>query len=207
MTARDPLWLTSPRWIEESGIPQVAASECGIKGWVVFRKLLELDCDVNLTPQWFTYCSEDLSRWTGLEQASVDSGLSRLEERGWIERRDLETPSPQARIVTPLPFEVDEVEIRRRLAGERIRGGGFVLRYAEDAGDMEKVERVVYLYQMLFGARFSPRIAEDLEEIANTYDMAVIYDVFSEAFRKKAKTLAWVKSHLHKTIEEDASGE
>ena len=66
---------------------------------------------------------------------------------------------------------------------------------------------MVYLYQMLFGARFSPRIAEDLEEIANTYDMAVIYDVFSEAFRKKAKTLAWVKSHLHKTIEEDASGE
>lgn len=207
MPEKDPLWLTFPRWIDESGIPRVIVSQAGIEGWVLFRKFVELDCDVNLTPDWFTYTRDDLIRWTGLDLSRIEWSLSQLEELGWIDRRDPDTPAPQGKIIIPLPVEIDEADVRRRLAGDGGRGGKFVLRYSEDIAGMEKIERVVYLYQMLFGARFSPRIAEDLEEIANSFDMALIYQVFSEAFRKKAKTLAWIKSHLHKSIQEETSDE
>jgi len=195
----DPLWLTCPRWIQESGIPQRLAGEIGLDGWVVFRKLIELDCDANLTPDWFAVRAEDISNWTGIRPERIDSLLDRLEDGEWIEciNRDLDVQNVQ--IANPLPLEVDEVAIRQKLVGEGVSGGRFILRYLDNLALLEKVERVIYFYQMLFGAKFSPRIVEDLEEIANNYPQEIIYQLFQEAYQKKVKTLAWIKSRLPNT--------
>jgi hypothetical protein len=72
-------------------------------------------------------------------------------------------------------------------------------------GNLEKIERVIYLYQMLFGAKFTPRIVEDLEEISNTYSMDLIYQLFREGYEKKIRSLSWIKTHLKKNSELDTN--
>jgi len=186
--------------MEESGLPELLTALCGTEGWLLLRKLVEIDCDVNLTPQWFPFAIPDLSRWTGIAEERVGSLLENLETGEWIERANREMEVQTCRIVTPMKVPLNEAVIRRRLSGETAQGGRFVLRYFQDHGSMNTVEKVIYLYQMLFGARFSPRIVEDLEEIANTFDMAIIYDTFKEAFSKKVKSLAWIKSHLKMSV-------
>ena len=205
MPARDPLWLCFPRWMEESGIPSQITAQLGPEGWLLFHKLVELDCDNNLTPEWFPFRTEDLSRWTGIPVSRMKNLLGQLEQHGWIERSDTSLDIQKARIQVPLPVPVDEEAVRGRISGGAAEGGRFLFRYLQDTRDLNKVERVVYLYQMLFGARFTPRIAEDLEEIASSWPMEVIHDRFTEAFQKKVKSLAWIKARLHKPEESEST--
>ncbi len=206
MGNRDPLWVVFPRWIEESGLPEEVAKECGGEGWLLFRKLIELDCDANLTPDWFSIRIDDLFRWTGIERQKIESLLSQLQNSGWIDRTNTCFDDQTCRIVTPLSAPLEEAKIRTALSANS-SAGNFILRYYQNTRTMNAVENVIYFYQMLFGARFSPRIAEDLEEIANTYDMGVIYDIFSEAYSRKVKSLAWVKSHLEKAMKKETEHE
>lgn len=172
-------------------MPLEMMERSGPHAWPLFRKLVELDCDRNITPDWFSLFAEDLSRWTGLSADRVELILDALEAQGWIERG-----GDQARIATPLSTPLHYEEARKRLAENQGVGGRFYLRYSEDDREMTKVERVVFMYQMVFGLRFNPRIAEDLEEIANEHDLAVLHDVFSEAHRRNARNLSWVKTRL-----------
>jgi hypothetical protein len=197
----DPVWVTFPRWIEESGLPAHLVETCGAGGWLVFRKLVEIDCEENLTPQWFSFSLPRTATWVGLPVERLLNSLAQLEEGGWIQRLDREMTVQQARIHVPLQVPVAESQIRQNLEATcNAKGGRFLLRYADDVSGLDRVERVLYLYQMLFGPRFSPKVVQDLEEIANTYDQALIYESFAEAFDRKIKTFSWIKSHLQSSV-------
>lgn len=195
----DPLWTRIPRWIESSGLPTMIRNQLGLECWTLFRKLIAMECDANLTPDWFEFELITLSQQTGLTQNEVRDTLISLEEAKLIERHEADDTIQQARILSPLPLTDDLDTLRAQIAGPH--GGRFALRYAESIDQLDKTQRVVFLYQMVFGPRFTPRIVEDLEEISNCYDMAVIYDVFSEAHRRNAKQFSWIKSKLSASIE------
>lgn len=198
MHTSDPQWIKFPRWIDFSGLPQAIVEQYGLSGWIVFRKIIEIDCDLNLTPDWFNIDLNDLAQLTGLDHSTVVETLSALEENNRILRLETDLQVQTVKITTPLEVPLEENEIKAKLVQDKYKIGHFVLRYYQDINYMEPVEQVVYLYQMIFGPKFNPRIAQDLEEIANFYDMAVIYDIFNQAYEKKIKSLSWVKSHLDK---------
>ncbi|MDP8245986.1 MAG: hypothetical protein P9L94_18025 [Candidatus Hinthialibacter antarcticus] len=195
----DPLWTRIPRWIESSGLPKVMRNQLGLECWTLFRKLIAMECDANLTPDWFECDLPSLSQQTGLTQDEIRDALIRLEKADYIARHEAEATVQQVRILSPLPLPYGLDALRAQTAGPH--GGRFALRYAEPIDQLDKAQRVVFLYQMVFGPRFTPRIVEDLEEISNCYDMAVIYDVFSEAHRRNAKHFSWIKSKLSASIE------
>ncbi len=197
---RDPLWIHFPRWILESDIPRYLTETMGLEAWVVFRNLIEIDCETNLTPDWFVFRIETISQETGILPERIDAILDTLEDQKWIERLNTHLEYQSACISCPLPIAIDEKSVRSRIAGEGIKGGNFLLRYKDRIGLLEKIERVIYLYQMLFGMKFSPRIVDDLEEIANQYPMEIIYELFQEAYQKNVKTLSWIKSRLPDTV-------
>jgi hypothetical protein len=199
----DPVWVLFPRWIEESGLPEALLQSMGCEAWLIFRKLVELDCEQNLTPDWFSFKIPDLQRWTGCEPGTIETMLIKLEEQSLIQRNNLDFESQGAKIVSPLVTPINEAVIRKTLAGSHVKGGRFILRYSEDISQFEQIDKVMYLYQMLFGPKFSPKIVQSLEEIANTYDMGVIFDTFSEAFQSQKKSLAWIKTHLRAFDEQD----
>ncbi|MBD3265301.1 hypothetical protein GF373_01415 [bacterium] len=194
--SNDPVWVRFPRWLEMSGLPGLFAEQYGTEAWLLFRKLVEIDCDQNLTPHWFSFSLTELAEQTGVEIEQADTIMENLKQDRRIERRDDDYEIQEAKITTPVRVVRSEKEIRERLAGEQVKSSQHILRYHDNTEDYSKVETVVYLYQMLFGPRFSPKIAQDLEELANTYDMAIIQQVFGEAFNRNIKTFAWIKSHV-----------
>lgn len=199
-SATNPVWLSFPRWLEESGLPFQLTNECQPSAWLVFRRLVELDCEQNLTPDDFLVPHEAMARWTGLTVEEVKYILQQLEEGGWIGIQQSTDVDAVCRISSPLPVPNTEAVIRDRLQTAGVQSSKIMLRYFNDMGELNRVQKVIYLYQMIFGLKFTPRIVEDLEEIANTYDMAVIYDVFSEAHSRHSKSLSWIKSQLGKKI-------
>lgn len=197
----NPIWLSFPRWLEESGLPQLLTNECHPHAWLVFRRLVELDCGNNLTPDDIQVIYEMMTRWVGLPQEPLIQILQQLEEGGWIRILQQHDDDMLCRITVPIKAPCSEAVIRERLQTVGVQSNKIILRYFHDIGEMNRIEKVIYLYQMIFGLKFTPRIVEDLEEIANTFDMAVIYEVFSEAHSKKSKSLSWIKNQLGKKIE------
>lgn len=199
----NPIWLSFPRWLEESGLPETLTNECHPHAWMVFRRLVELDCGQNLTPDDIQVIYETLGRWVGLTQESLIHVLKQLEESGWITILQQHDDDMLCRISVPLEAPCSEAVIRERLQTVGVQSNNIILRYFHDIGELNRAQKVIYLYQMIFGLKFTPRIVDDLEEIANTYDMAVIYEVFSEAHSKKSKSLSWIKSQLGKKVAHD----
>jgi hypothetical protein len=197
---QDPQWIKFPRWIDCSGLPQVIVETLGSESWLILRKLIEIDCEQNLTPDWFMIDLADLSFQTGLKQEAINNNLLLLEENNRILRLDTDLHVQNVKIDIPLQVPLEENEIKANLVQNQYKPGHFVMRYYKDMNYLEPVEKVIYLYQMLFGAKFNPKIVQDLEEIANFYDMAVIYDIFNQAYEKKVKSLSWIKSHLDKEL-------
>ncbi|MBI1387668.1 MAG: hypothetical protein GC154_04405 [bacterium] len=202
----DPLWKRFPRWIDESSIPRTIAQELGLECWLVFHAVIEQDCSENLTPGWFQVNSNDLARTTGLSIEQAENALNVLSESGRMEINSSGDGVYQARIQTPISCEDDLEAIKARISGTG-RGGRCLLRYAEDPAGLDRVEAVIYLYQMTFGLKFTPRIVEDLEEIANLYDRGLIYDIFSEAHHRGIKSFSWIKSKLHSSMSSRAEND
>jgi hypothetical protein len=84
-----------------SDIPQILSKNHGVTSWFLFRKLIEIDCDYNLTPDWFSISIDDLCHLTGLLDEEVHHLLDLLEDDQWIERLNHEENVQQAKIVSP----------------------------------------------------------------------------------------------------------
>ena len=184
-----------PRWIEESGLPERLCREVGPGAWNLFRKLVEVEVEANLIPSWVGVTEEDLARWTGSPENEVHATLEQLRSNGFIELR----AGPEIvsfRICEPLSVPRTEAEIRERLSHRVSVPAGMYLRYLTALDQEDRVQRVVHLYQCCFGISFTPRIAEDLEQIAILYDMGTIMETFEEAYHRKTRGLHWIKRRL-----------
>ncbi len=196
----DPLMVRFPVWIEESGLPEAIHRDLGPDPWILFRKLVEIEVDSNLIPGSAIVDLKDLVRWTGIPEPTVWSCLERIESKGLISFRETHH-AISLRIFEPLPAPVSEEEIRQRLSERLSVPATIFLRYLTPLEAEDRVQRVVYLYQCCFGISFTPRIAEDLEEIALTYDVGTIMETFEEAFQRKTKGLNWIKRRLASGVE------
>lgn len=194
----DPLWVQFPRWLLMSGLPQQITQELGPEAWLVFRMLIERDCERNLTPDWFPIPLEVVETQTGIQAGSVISILETLERDHRIECRDLAETPLQIRISEPIDTPLPVDEIRSRIEAVSGMGSHHAFRYSEQSSNCSKTETVFYLYQMIFGLYFTPHRVEELEQIAAEYDLALIYDIFSEAHRRTRCSFSWVRNQLVK---------
>lgn len=176
-------------------MPGLICKEIGPEGWNLFRKLVEIEVEANLVPDWAGVKPEDLACWTGLAENVLRPTLARLRANGLIELRD-SACIISFRIQEPLPVPEAEADIRERLTGRVTAPPGMYLRYLTRLDGVDRVRRVMHLYQCCFGVSFTPRIAEDLEQIAIIYDIGTIFEVFEEAYRRKTKGLSWIKRRL-----------
>ncbi len=196
MSNPDPFTVSFPRWIELSGLPGRLCQTIGPEAWLAFRKLVEVEVERNLIPGWAGVRYEDLATWTGLTETTLLDTLERLVEQGFIELRPIPANGIMFRIREPLTVPIEESEIRKRMTETVSAPPGMYLRYLTPLEAEGRVQQVIHLYQCCFGISFTPRIAEDLEQIAVSYDMGSILGAFEEAYRQGRKGLAWIKRHL-----------
>jgi len=196
----DAVYTYSPRWVEESGLPEQLNREIGPGAWPVFKKLTEAEIEQNLLPDWFTVSRDDLAEWTGLDATHVESIVERLETSGFLSRRKATARSEMLRLrfarSLPVPRAKDEIAARLKAQGWRVARRHW--RYLEPPRFRKAERKVIHLYEQLFGARMNDRIAADLVEIARDFDYPAIEEAFQEAKKNGVKTLGWIIARLYR---------
>lgn len=202
----DAVYLYCPRWLEESGLPEVLNRQIAPGAWSVFKRLAEADVEANLLPDWFSIVPADLAAWTGIEMSEVESILQGLEAGGYINRKAVVAgaESCRIRIAPTLPLPLSQEEIQKRLKEHGWRLERLHWRYLEPPRLRKPEKKVLHLYQQYFGmTRMNDRIAADLVEMARTFDYNEIKEAFEEARQREIKTLNWIVCRLYRGMEDD----
>ncbi|HNT33959.1 MAG TPA: hypothetical protein PKH07_03065 [bacterium] len=197
----DLLYTCSPRWLEESGLPEEIVERVGEAGWSVLKKLFELETEQNFFPDWFLVSREDLHRWTGALSDRIDEVIKCLEQEGYLERKEGVTPGglEHFRFLEPLLTEEEAERTRERLKARGYTGvTHLTLRYVDAMPAKDKFRTVRQLYEQVFGLRMNTRIADDLREITERFDLALILSAFEEMRRKPNKSLAGLITALYR---------
>jgi hypothetical protein len=194
------LFVFSPSWVEESGLPEEISRKGGPEAWTLFRKLLEIDSERSLIPDWFSVNFDDLSRWTGVPREKILTILNLLGKMGKIVTQAMEESS-RIRISVPLEVPEDIETIRRRLRRRGIAAENLKLRYMDESDPEKRYGEVLTLYQSVYGARMNGQIADDLRTIAETFEWPAVEEAFRTAGEHKNWTLTGIINHLYKELQ------
>jgi len=194
------LFVFSPSWVEESGLPEEISRKGGPEAWTLFKKLLEIDSERSLVPDWFSAEFDELSRWTGIPRKSLPAKLDLLNKMGKITTQVMEDFC-RIRIAVPLEVPEDIETIRRRLRRRGIAAEHLRLRYLDGSDPEERYGEVLALYQNVYGARMNSQIAEDLRTIAETFEWPAVEETFRMAGEHKNWTLTGIINHLYKELQ------
>lgn len=194
----DERYLRFPRWLELSGLPQHLVQQLGVEGWLVFRRLVEEDLVTNLIPDWVDLDLPELSMACGL---SPEQLLALFQQIGQlkllhIRRYSENPPTYQYKLAQPLPVPDTTEAICRRLQKARLPDRPELWRYWEQSDTENKYDRLFRLYENACGLRISPRIVEDLVELAETYSFPVLEKGFAEARAEGVTALGWIRKAL-----------
>lgn len=205
MAKRD-LYVRLPRWLEVSGLPEKLCREHGSAAWLVFRKLCEIDCEANLVPDWFSVTLPDLVTWTGLDRKSISAVLACIQAEHLAETQKI-GDGWRVRIQVPLPVPREESAIRAKLRAMGLNAPGIRLRYLRDEGSEDRFVKVLELYQGVFGTRMTSQLADELREIAETFEWPVIEEAFADAREHKRTNFYSVWHRLYKEVHDERVAE
>lgn len=197
----DALYTYCPRWLEESPIPEELVALAGEAGWSVLKKIIETETEQNFFPDWFLVNEQDLARWSGILPGRLEEVLQCLEEQGYLERQGEASPGGlrRFRILEPLLNEEEAEAVRTRLKSRGYVGvRNLTFRYIDPMPAKAKFRTVKQMYEEVFGLRMNTRIADDLREITERFDLALIINAFEEIRRKSGKSLASVITALYR---------
>lgn len=194
----DERYLRFPRWIEESGLPELLVSELGAESWWVFRRLVEEDLTENLFPDWVDLSAERLAPRCGLSLEAFQSQFHALAERGLLRIRDLGTTTPiyQYRIAQPLPVPKQIEDLVENLRRAHLPDRPEMWRYWEESEGETKYDRILRLYEATCGLKISGRIVEDLVELAESHPIKHLEESFEAARKEGVTALGWIKKYL-----------
>lgn len=208
MTRRENrVW--SPKWLEHSGLPQLLTQKCrGVHGWLLFKKIVELDCERNSAPGTVEISLQELERLSGLPSDKTRKAaipLRKLKTLAFF-LPDNDEEAALFRVVTPLHTPVSPEEIRRA-EPHLFSESGEYFRYHDDCEALSPEEddlpsndpdlkTVVDLYFDVVGLRMNAFILDELRMLPQKFTMDEIRSAFSRARKNEIHSLRWVIQDL-----------
>jgi len=209
-TEWDASYAAFPLWIEFSGLA-AALNEIqkGGAAWWLFRKIVELDMERNRArPGLVEISPAELCERAGVEQAKLEKCVKAMRKMGLVRAflPDDEGEAALFQILTPLPTpkSCDEV---RATHPDHFLDCEWPPRYAvavaevkaENATDREnKTKRVVDLYLNTLSMKLNSLVVDQLQLIADRYEMELIEKVFARGKKREAKSLGWILSEIRR---------
>lgn len=207
---RDHSLSSFPLWLELSGLPATLNGDGKHPFvWSVFHRIVEEDLRQNATKPAITELTvNQLTAACGVDAKKVHKAIGLMRKAGvaraFLPENDDEPACFQ--IITPIPTPKSPDEVRA-LHGDYFLDAPWPPRYAveiapESEGDREsrakKIERVGDLYLNTFSMRLNSLIVDELQLIADRYDLDLIEKVFQLAKKKDVRSLAWVVSEIRR---------
>jgi len=197
----------SPAWLELSGLPEWLNARIRQGAWPVFKKLVEMDCEVNYRPAPFEMPVSDLARRTGLKVEAVERILAGLRRKRLISCFIPEHPDENllCQIATPLPLPDSRDVVLARLGRAMQRDE---LRYLDQVVLSDESEaalrEVVDGYLNTVSQKMNPMILDELRLVAIRFPRERIRKTFARARYVGVDSLAWVTREL---IREESRGQ
>ena len=197
----------SPYWLEYSGLPQFLAEKSrGGPAWLVFKKIVELDCERNSAPGTVEISVQELEIRTGLSSEKLRKAAPLLRKLKLIAffLPDNDEEAALFRVVTPLATPRSAEEIRKTHTHVFAQGGEY-FRYIDDcieaaddalpASDPD-LKAVVDLYFDVVGLKMNVFILDELRMLPQKFSMQEIRSAFSRARKNEIRSLRWVIQEL-----------
>lgn len=201
---------TAPIWLELSGLPghlnQVAKKPFA---WIVFRKIVELDMALHPhQPGLVEVSVAELAERTGLEPDKVPVAIKAARKAAVLRAflPDNEEEPGLFEVLTPIPTPRSADEVRARHA-DLFLECPWPPRYAtavvrQEAGTpmdrTQKIKVVVDHYLNTFSMKMNSIILDELQIIADRYELDLIVKVFERARKREATSLGWVLTEIRR---------
>jgi hypothetical protein len=192
-----------PLWLEYSGLPAYLNQKARGAGWLVFKAIVERDCEENQVPGIVEISLEELARRTGLEATIVERTVKKLKKEKVVGcfLPDNAEEAALLRINVPLKTPVSGEDVRKEYADVFPPGRDF-FRYfdtqtqeADEEKDAE-LKEVVDLYFNALGLRINAFILDELRIIRRRFNLDSIRKTFERAKRHNIRSLHWVVREL-----------
>ena len=216
MKYEEKVW--SPLWLEYSGLPQLVGEKIrGGFGWVVFRKIVELDCAVNPEPDTVEITLSELAMRCGVPETAIQRivvGLRKLKLIKCFLPEDEEEVA-LLKVTVPLPTPKGRDELKAtwpRLFQETPQR----FRYLDDwetvveessAEDLV-LQEIVDLYFNTVGLKMNAFILDELRLVRTRFRVERIRRVFRRAQQNDIHSLHWIVKELireKRKLESEAS--
>lgn len=207
---REQSYSAFPLWLELSGLPAKLNGDGKHPfAWTVFHRIVEEDVRRNAARPGIVELSvEQLAEACGLDRKKLHKAVNLSRKAGVVRAFLPENDEEPAcfQIITPIPTPKSADEVRALHGGEFV-DAQWPPRYAvevapESEQDREsrahKIQRVGDLYLNTFSMRLNSLIVDELQLIADRYDLDLIERVFHLAKKKEVRSLGWVVSEIRR---------
>lgn len=201
---------SSPLWIEFSGFPQWVNEKAGKNGWLVMKKVIEIDCARNARPATIEIAPTEIAERCGIDAPAAMRCLEALrkkkclilflpdhpEELALIEvRTPLRTPLSLADIRKRFPFSSLGADVRFRYASREAPGES-PREYVAPA-NTKNLQRVIDLYFNSVGFKINSLILDQLRLICHRFDHGAVEKTFERARKNDIRSLGWIVRELY----------
>jgi len=190
-----------PLWLEFSGLPEFLNSKVRKGAWSVFKKVVELDCSLNIQPGVVEASIRDISERTGLSPEVVEKCLVGLRKKKALACFVPDNFDEKAliRVKTPLRTPVSSKQLKKNHPDLFPPGKDFFRytdEYIPEPEDDETLREIVDLYFNCLGLKMNLFILDELRLLRQRFQLADIKKAFETARRLEMKSLRWVMRQL-----------
>lgn len=187
-------------WLELSGLP-ARLNTVRTNGWLVFKKIVELDCRRNREPEAVECSLQELGERCGLDWEKVAKTVEALRKKKFLSCFLPDNPDElglflvRAPIATPRGPE----EVARAAHDPQLRDPTtyrYTKKPEESEPDLKKVQKIIDLYLNSLSQRMNSFIVDEIEILARRFPLAAIEKTIERAARHEIRTIGWVAKEL-----------
>ncbi len=191
----------SAEWLELSGLPAEMNDRVRQHSWVVFKKIVELDCKRNRRPEAVEISLGELGSRCGLDPERVGKIAEALSKKKYlacfIPDNEDESGLFQVRVPIRTPRSAEEVALAA--TDPQLRDPA-TFRYATaddaEAPDESKVQHIVDLYLNSLSQKMNSFIVDEIEIIAQRFPLGTVEKMMRRASKLEIRSIGWVTREL-----------
>ena len=190
-----------PLWLELCGLPQYVYEKVRKDAWIIFKKVVELDCFANIDPGIIEISLNELANRTGLPGETVGKCLLALKKKKLISCFIPDNAEEKAliRVALPLPTPIAPKDLKKQRTDIFPPGKDF-FRYADQRTpipqDDATLSEIVDLYYNSIGLKMNFFILDELRLMRQRFELSDIKKTFETARQIGGKNLNWVMRQL-----------
>ena len=197
-----------PVWLELSGLPEFLSERVRKEAWTVFKKIVELDCAVNLEPGVVEASIDELALRTGLPADVIGRCLAALRKKKFLACFIPDNTEEKAliRIIIPLKTPIPPKELKNKRTDIFPPGLDFFRYVDQPPPSVENdpiLSEIVDLYFNAIGLKMNFFILDELCLMRQRFELSEIKKAFEAAKRYEVKSLRWVMHQLVAGIKKD----